>query len=164
MYDLCLARNTATLNFTKKSQEKVQQEINDYKIVFDLSLAGKMQAEVDEIMESNDKPEIHPDYTPEPLLTTNEILNKTTTTATNEDFIKTSLVIRDEEIKAENDIANEKTKKIIKDIVNPAPGLFIDNEFIPQQDINTQPNTTDNPYKLKPDVQKQLNETILKKN
>ena len=81
----------------------------------------------------------------------------------NEEFIKRSLALRDEELKAENNIAQQKTKKIIKDIIDPAPGLLINDTFNQQKDTNidTQKNT-DNTYKLKPDVQKQLSDTILK--
>ena len=46
---------------------------------------------------------------PPPLATTDEI--KEATTKTNEDFIKISLVVRDEEIEAENNIADQKTNK-----------------------------------------------------
>ena len=38
----------------------------------------------------------------------------------NEEFIETSLALRDEELKAENDNAQQKTKKSIKDIIDPA--------------------------------------------
>ena len=80
-------------------------------------------------MTSISKPEIKPDFEPKPLLTTDQIFNETT--KQNEEFIKTFLEIRDEEIEAENEIAHNKTKKIIKDIVNPAPGLLINNTFNP---------------------------------
>ena len=53
-------------------------------------------------------------------------------------------------------------KKLIKDIIGPTPGLFV-NDNINFQDINViKPNTTDNTHKLKPDVKKQLNETVFK--
>ena len=53
-----------------------------------------------------------------------------------EEFIKTSLALRDEELKAENDIAQQKTKKIIKVIIDPAPGLLINDTFNLQKDTN----------------------------
>ena len=53
-----------------------------------------------------------------------------------EEFIKTSLALRDEELKAENDIAQQKTKKIIKVIIDPAPGLLINDIFNLQKDTN----------------------------
>ena len=58
------------------------------------------------------KTEIPPDCVPPPLATTDEI--KEATTKTNEDFIKVSLVVRDEEIEAENNIADQKTNKQTK--------------------------------------------------
>ena len=157
LIDLCLGKNNASLDFDDKTLVKVKQEVNDYQIAFDLSLAKKIQDEIDEIMVRDEKPEISPDYIPPPLLIADEILNETT--KRNEEFVKTSLAIRDEEIKAENEIADQKMKKLIKDIIDPTPGIFV-NDNINFQDINVlKPNTTDNTYKLKPDVQKQLHET-----
>ena len=64
--------------------------------------------------------------------------------------------IRYKEIKAENEIAGKKkTKKIIKDIVNPAPGLFINDTFNPQEDISiNKPKNIDNTFKLKTERKK----------
>ena len=104
-------------------------------------------------MRSKSKPEIKPDFEPKPLLTTDQIFNETA--KKNEEFIKTSLEIRYEEIKAENEIADNKTKKIIKHIVNPAPGLFINDIFNPQEDISiNKPEYTDNTFKLKAEKKK----------
>ena len=49
------------------------------------------------------------------------------------DFIKISLVLKDEKVKAENDIADQKTKKLIKDIVDPTPGLLTNDTFDPKK-------------------------------
>ena len=41
-----------------------------------------------------------------------------------------SLALRDGQLKAENDIAQQKTKKKkIKDIIDPAPGFLINDTF-----------------------------------
>ena len=56
----------------------------------------------------------------------------------------------------------KKTKNIIKYIVNPSPDLFVNNTFDANKDLNTNiQKYTDNPYVLKPEVQKQLNDTVL---
>ena len=87
------------------------------------------------------KTEIPLDCVPPPLATTDEI--KEATTKTNEDFIKISLVVRDEEIEAENNIADQKTnkkkttkKKKLK-TVNPTPGIFVNDTFDANEDLNT---------------------------
>ena len=56
----------------------------------------------------------------------------------------------------------KKIKKIIKDIIDTTPGLFIDDQLKPNEQ-NFQ-NTTDNTFNLPPQVQQQLNETVFKKN
>ena len=118
--------------------------------------------EVDKMISTGEKaPEIKPDYTPPPLLTTDKIFKNTT--KKNEDFIQTSLTIRDDEIKAEKEIADQKTKNLIKQILNPTPGYFVDDEFnLKDSNVNDK-KITDNPFVLKPEVQKQLNDTVLKK-
>ena len=55
----------------------------------------------------------------------------------------------------------KKIKKIIKDIIDTTPGLFIDDQLKPNEQ-NFQ-NTTDNAFNLPPQVQQQLNETVFKK-
>ena len=60
LIDLCLGKNNASLDFDNKTLVKVKQEVNDYQIAFDLSLAEKIQDEIDEIMVSDEKPEIPP--------------------------------------------------------------------------------------------------------
>ena len=104
-------------------------------------------------MTSKKKLEIKPAFEPKPLLTTDQIFNETI--KKNEEFIKTSLEIRDEEMKAENEIADEKAKKIIKDIVNPVPGLFINDTFNLQEDVSVnKPKNIDNTFRLKTQIQK----------
>ena len=65
-----------------------------------------------------------------------------------------------DEIDAANKFSDEKNKKIVKDIIDPTPGLFINNQLNPNGQ-NLQ-NTTDNVFNLSPQVQQQLNETVFK--
>ena len=55
----------------------------------------------------------------------------------------------------------KKNKKIIKDIIDPAPELFIDDKLNANDQIFK--NTTDNLFNLLPQVQQQLNGTVFKK-
>ena len=88
---------------------------------------------------------IPPDYIPAPLKTTEEIFKNKT--ENDETLLKTSLEIANEEINANKQIEAEKTKKILKDIVTSAPGLVVQDEFIPD---NLPPSlqTTNNPIVL----------------
>ena len=55
----------------------------------------------------------------------------------------------------------KKNKKIIKDIIDPAPELFIDDKLNANDQIFK--NSTDNLFNLLPQVQQQLNGTVFKK-
>ena len=67
-----------------------------------------------------------------------------------------------DKLDAANESADQKNKKIIRDIIDPIPGLFIDDKLNPNEQ-NLQ-NTTDNVFNLPPQVQQELNETVFKKN
>ena len=70
------------------------------------------------------------------------------------------LTVNEDELRAVDEVADEENKNSIKSIVDPAPGLVVDNE-IDFKDINIPPETTGNTYKLPPKVQKQLDEMVL---
>ena len=66
-----------------------------------------------------------------------------------------------DELDAANEFADQKNKKIIRDIIVSTPGLFIDDKLNPNEQ-NLQ-NATDHVFNLPPQVQQQLNETVFKK-
>ena len=62
---------------------------------------------------------------------------------------------------AANESADQKNKEIIRDIIDPTPGLFIDGKLNPnEQNLK---NATDKVFNLPTQVQQQLNETVFKK-
>ena len=71
------------------------------------------------------------------------------------------MVLNKPQLDALNEAANQKNKKIIKDIIDPTPGIFIDNKLNANDQILK--NTTDNFLNLLPEVQQQLNDTVFKK-
>ena len=100
-----------------------------------------------------------PHYAPLPLFTKKEI--ETERNKASDDFLLNSLQICKDELDAANESADLKDKIIIRDIIDPTPGLFIDDKLNPNEQ-NLQ-NTTDNVFNLPPQVQQQLNETVFKK-
>ena len=56
-----------------------------------------------------------------------------------------------DELDVANESADQKNKKIITDIIDPTPDLFIDEKLNPNEQ-NLQ-NTTDNVFNLLPEVQ-----------
>ena len=67
-----------------------------------------------------------------------------------------------DELDAVNESADQKNKKIIRDIIDPMPGLFIDDKLNPNGQ-NLQ-NTTEKVFNLPPQAQQQLNEIVFKLN
>ena len=50
---------------------------------------------------------------------------------TNDDFIRTSMQMSKDKLNAANEVVAQKNKEIIKRIIDPTPGLFIDEELKP---------------------------------
>ena len=69
-------------------------------------------------------------------MTTEEI--KEQTKQEDENFIQTSLALREEELRAADEMANEENKNVVKSVVDPTPGLLADDQ-IDFQDINFPP-------------------------
>ena len=74
----------------------------------------------------------------------------------NAEFLKTLLLLN-----ASNEPADQKNMKIIKDIIDPTPGIFIDNKLNSSDQIFK--NTAENVFNLSPQEQQQLDDTVFKK-
>ena len=141
----------------KKSQQinnlnktEVDRQINsNYQFTFDLDPLEEIGEDINTMTENNVTPEIPEDFVSPFPLTTEEI--KKQTKQEGENFVRASLTLREGELRAADKIADEENKDIIKSIVDPMPGLLVNDEM-DFQDINSPPNTTDNTYKLQPKV------------
>ena len=118
----------------------------------------EIKEDINNMIKNSETPEMPEPFVLPFLLMTEEI--KEQTKQEGEDLIQTSLTLREEELRATDEIADEENKGIIKSIVDPTPGLLVDDE-IDFQDINISPNTTDNTCKLPPAVQRQLDEMVI---
>ena len=118
----------------------------------------EIQENVDDVIKKDIIPEIPVDFILPTPLTSEEI--KKQTREEDENFIETAVAFREEELKAADEIADEENKNVIKSIVNPTPGLVVDDE-INNNDIYFPPNTTDNIYQLPPKEEKELNDIFV---
>ena len=118
----------------------------------------KIEQDINEMIAKNEEPEIPEDFVPPYPLTEEEI--KEQVKQEGEDLLQMQLTVNEDELRAADEVADEENKNVIKSIVDPAPGLVVDDE-IDFKDIDFPPETTDNTYKLTPKVQKHLDEMVL---
>ena len=157
---MLLDRNTTSVNVTNVINDDIINELNNYQSTFDVPTETKIQDEMFDILQNKIKPPAPPPaYSPPPLLTTNEI--KAARERINAEFLKKSLLLNKDQLDASNEAADQKNKKIIKDIIDPTPGLFIDNKLNANDQIFK--NTIDNVFNLLPQVQQLFNNTVFKK-
>ena len=154
---MLLDRNNKSLSIANTINDNINDEINDYRFTFDIPTEFEIQQDMEEILKNKKNLSAPPPpYVPTPLLTKKEI--ETESNKENVDFVKTSLQMSKDELDAMNESSDQETKKIIRDIIDPTPGLFTADKLNPNEQ-NLQ-NTTDNVFNLPLQVQQQLNRTV----
>ena len=119
-----LDRNTRSVNVTNVINDNIKNELNNDRLTFDVPTETKTQDEMNKILQNKIKPPTPPPpYSPP---TANEI--KTERERINAEFLKTSLLLHKDQLDASNEPADQTNKKIIKDIIDPTPGFFIDDK------------------------------------
>ena len=73
LINLLLDKNTVSLSGDKKKTENVINTINDYQFVFDVPPALQIHDKVEKNIKNYEKPDILPDFSPEPLLKTEDM-------------------------------------------------------------------------------------------
>ena len=73
------------------------------------------------------------------------------------DFVKTSLTLSKTNLDASIEAAEEENKMIIQDMVNPTPGLFVNQSFT-SDDLNTMNTDDESKFKLNNESMKKINE------
>ena len=73
------------------------------------------------------------------------------------DFLKTSLTLSKTNLDASIEAAEEENRMIIQDMINPTPGLFVDQTFT-NDDLNTMNTDDESKFKLNNQSMKKINE------
>ena len=118
----------------------------------------KIEQDINEMTAKNQDPEIPEDFVPPYPLTKEEI--KEQVKQEGEDLLQMQLTVNEDELRAADEVADEENKNVIRSIVDPAPGLVVDDEIY-FNGIDFLPETADSTYKLTPKVQKHLDEMVL---
>ena len=135
-------QNKKSFKINEKIKEEVSKEISsNYQFTFDLDPMDEIKEDIDLMIQNNERPEIPKSFVLPVPLTMEEI--KEQTKQEDENFIQISLAFREEELRAADKIPDEENKNITKSIVDPTPGLLVNDEM-DFQDINFSTNTTDN--------------------
>ena len=73
------------------------------------------------------------------------------------DFLKTLLTLSKTNLDASIEAAEEENRMIIQDMINPTPGLFVDQSFT-NDDLNTMHTDDESKFKLNNESMKNINE------
>ena len=154
-----LDRSNTSLNIANAINNNINNQINNDQFTFDVPAETEIQ-KIWKIYQKTKKPTNTASSLCLPRLLTEKEIEIERDKA-NKEFIKTSLLMSKDQLDAANEPAGQKNKKMIKDIIDPTTGLFIDDQLKPNEQ-NFQ-NTTDNVFSLSHQVQQQANKTVFKK-
>lgn len=97
-----------------------------------------------------------PPYQPPSSLSDNEIRK---IYEENKYFLKTAIAINKPKLDAATENANNKTEQIIRDIIDPTPGLFVDDNFNSKNQNRN--NNSDSVFTLPKKLNKRLDDILL---
>ena len=124
LFFVILARNNKSLNIANVISNNTNNEKNDYQFTFDVPTEIEIQKDVEDVLKNEKKPTIATSS----LCSATIFNNKR-----NRDWKKQNKRRRTDERDAANEFADQKNKKIINDIIDPNPGLFISDQLKPNE-------------------------------
>ena len=79
---------------------------------------------------------------------------------TKEDYLKTSITINKTDLGAAIENADEKNEKIISDLINPTPGLFVDDQLNLENQFKYKSNDIERSFALTNQTQQRLDNEL----
>ena len=139
--------------------ENIKQELDKIKFAFELPAELQIQEDLEMYLKKEKKtPKPHPPYTSTPPINEKEI-NKIYN-ETKEDCLETAITINKTNLDAASENADEKNKKIISKIINPTPGLFVDNQLNLEYQFKYKSNNIERSFALTNQTQQRLDNAL----
>ena len=129
LFFVILDRNNKSLNIANVINNNINNEINDYQFTFDVPTEIEIQKDMEDVLKNEKKPTIATSSLYSATIFNNKRNRDWKKKKTNVDVIKTSLQMSTDERDAANEFADQKNKKIINDIIDPNPVLFINDQL-----------------------------------
>ena len=153
-------KNNESIAVAKNLGKNLQDELDQTD--FELELPPELQIQDDlEKYAKQEKipPPPPPRFTSTPLKSKKEI-NKTYDDS-KEEYLKTAITINKTDLDAAIENADDKNKKIVSDIIDPMPGLFVDDKLNLENQFEYKSNDIDKNFNLSRDLQDRLNNILL---
>ena len=153
-------KNNESIAVAKNLGKNLQDELDQTD--FELELPPELQIQDDlEKYAKQEKipPPPPPRFTSTPLKSKKEI-NKTYDDS-KEEYLKTAITINKTDLDAAIENTDDKNKKIVSDIIDPMPGLFVDDKLNLENQFEYKSNDIDKNFNLSRDLQDRLNNILL---
>ena len=153
-------KNNESIAVAKNLGKNLQDELDQTD--FELELPPELQIQDDlEKYAKQEKipPPPPPRFTSTPLKSKKEI-NKTYDDS-KEEYLKTAITINKTDLDAAIENTDDKNKKIVSDIIDPMPGLFVDDKLNLENQFEYKSNDIDENLNLSRDLQDRLDNILL---
>ena len=123
-----MERNQNTLKVTEIINDNIKTELNKSNFVFDVPTETQIQTDMHKFIKKEKKPRAPPPPYESPLPLTDEEIRKIHEEEKN-NFLKGAIAINKLELDAATESTNDKNEQIIRDIIDPTPDLFVDDNL-----------------------------------
>ena len=156
----CLAKeDQESINVAKTLNKNLKQELDKTQFELELPAELQIQENLEMYLKQEKKPPTPlPRYTSTPLLNEkriNKICNDT-----KEDYLKTAITINKTDLDAAIENADGKNEKIISDLINPTPGLFVDDQLNLEDQFKYKSNNIERSFALTNQIQQRLDNVL----
>ena len=153
-------KNNESIAVAKNLGKNLQDELDQTD--FELEIPPELQTQNDlwkYAKQEKITPPPPPHFTSTPLKSKKEI-NKAYDDA-KEEYLKTAITINKTDLDAAVENADDKNKKIVRDIIDPAPGIFVDDKLNLENQFKYKSNDIDKNLNLSRDLQDRLDNILL---
>ena len=152
-------KNNESIAVAKSLGKNLQDELDQ--TGFELEILPELIQDDLEKYHTQEKisPPPPPRFTSTPLKSEKEI-NKTYDDS-KEEYLKTAITIHETDLDAATKNADNKSKKIVSDIIDPTPGLFVDDKLNLENQFEYKSNDIDENLNLSRDLQDRLDNILL---
>ena len=153
-------KNNESIAVAKNLGKNLQDELDQTD--FELEIPPELQTQNDlgkYAKQEKITPPPPPHFTSTPLKSKKEI-NKAYDDA-KEEYLKTAITTNKTDLDAAVENADDKNKKIVRDIIDPAPGIFVDDKLNLENQFKYKSNDIDKNLNLSRDLQDRLDNILL---
>ena len=153
-------KNNESIAVAKNLGKNLQDELDQTDFELEIPPELQIQDDLEKYAKQEKIPPPPPRRFTSTLLKSEKEINETYDDS-KEEYLKTAITIHETDLDATTENADDKNKKIVSDIIDPTPGLFVDDKLNLENQFEYKSNDIDKNLNLSRDLQDRLDNILL---